>query len=100
MSDTLYHKVVSKAGKVIDETWLRLHMQELEKLPVYAAFGWCWTSLMTDDKEFKKEILVRAMAAYDSKPAGCELCEEKEATMYHPYAGKVCPDCHATLPQE
>lgn len=100
MSDNLYHKVVAKAGKVIDETWLRLHMQELEELPVYAAFGWGWTHLMADGPVFRQEISLRSQAAFQSKPFGCELCEEKEATKYHPYAGRVCADCYETLPKE
>ena len=100
MTERIYHEVVAVAGKVIDEKWLRLHTEKLEALPVYAAFGWGWTCLMTDDKVFRQEIATRAQAAYQSKPFGCELCEEKEATMYHPYAGRVCPDCHATMPKE
>jgi hypothetical protein len=75
-------------------------MTLLEKLPVFAPFSWGWCSLMTDNPFLREDIAVRAKAAFDSKPYGCVLCEEKEATMYHCYAGRVCPDCHATMPKE
>lgn len=47
MSDKLFHEVVAEAGIAIDEKWLRLHAQKLEESPVYDAFGWGWTALMT-----------------------------------------------------
>lgn len=100
MSDKIYHQTVEKMGKTIDRKWLNAHMQLLEKSPVYAPFSWGWCSLMADSRQMREDIALRAQAAYNSKPFGCELCEEQEATMYHCYVGRVCPDCHATLPKE
>ena len=101
MADSLFQQVAKEMGTDdIDDQWLEVHAQKLEALPVYAAFGWGWTELMAMDPEFRRRIRERAIAAYESKPFGCELCEEKPATKYHIYIGRVCADCHAALPKE
>ncbi len=101
MSDALFCEIQKTHGTEISEAFLRAYCEGLEQKTVFDSVGWMFLQLFAQDfpMSLRQELIDRANAQLP-KPYGCELCGDKEATKYHPYVGRVCTDCHSTLPQE
>lgn len=95
MSERLWVETQNERGLEIDDDWLRAYIDKLDALPVFDGFGYQISVMMTHDLELQQEICDRGNKAAKEKPMACCLCSEKEATVYHILAGRVCPECQA-----
>ena len=101
MSDALFSKTLKEHNGEINEEFLRAWAKALAEKPVLDAPSWGFVGLFAQEfpMEFRQE-LQDVLDTQADKPYGCVLCGEQEATKYHCYAGRVCADCHASLPKE